>query len=203
MRRAAGEHELAQRRELRVPARRWPPRAAPSTRRDGRDGGARLRLVRRRELGARRRTAPACTRARWRSISGILDDGAHRADRGVQLVHLAVGVDPRVALPHARPPEQARVPAVAASSCRSSRCLAYQRHDTGRNARRGGWSRSSRRTRPWDRTRGGGARVGGRAHRPRPDGEVVPIPLVAEPEVNPGDALAGLRARRGPSCRAR
>ena len=43
----------------------------------------------------------------------VLDARADEAERGVELVHLAVGVDARVALLDARPPEEARFPAIA------------------------------------------------------------------------------------------
>ncbi len=47
------------------------------------------------------------------ALEGLLGEGAHGAERGVRLVHVAVGGDPQVVLGDARAAEEARLAEVA------------------------------------------------------------------------------------------
>ena len=148
MRRAAGQDELAQRRELQRPSASMAAssRAVHAASMAGwRSAPSRRAASRARR---RRRTArPARARGDGRS-PGSSTMRARRAERGVELVHLAVGLDPQRRSCARAAPRTGPCLRDRRSSCRSSRQRAYQRHEAGRNARRGAdASRSSRQTR--------------------------------------------------------
>ena len=113
MRVPPGQHEVRERRQLALPARRWPPRGAPSRR--PRRGGRAARAFASCGVASSAPTAEQLLldAGEVRVDLGILDERPGGADRGVQLVDLAVGLHARVALPDPRTPEEAGLAAVA------------------------------------------------------------------------------------------